>query len=131
MKLHFNYIKISLFYPKRLMTISMIRVTWIKIIKSLVFISSYHHVCLVVCYWNNNPHSLYHYTVNTTFGSHTDVIVLGPKHLRNTLSNDRTALASSTTVRNLGVIFYQDFSFNSHIYTFQGLPFSHLSHNDA
>ena len=50
----------------------------------------------------------------------TEVIALGPKHLRNTLSNDIltldvTALASSTTVRNLGVVFDQDMSFNSHI----------------
>ncbi len=39
----------------------------------------------------------------------TEVIVLGPKHLRSTLPNDIVmlddiALASSTTVRNLGVI---------------------------
>ena len=48
------------------------------------------------------------------------VIVLGPQHLRNILSNDiltldDTALASSTNVRNLGVVFDQDMSFNSHI----------------
>ena len=50
----------------------------------------------------------------------TEVIVFGPKHLRNTLSNDIATLdgitlASSSTVRNLGVIFDQDMSFNSHI----------------
>ena len=44
------------------------------------------------------------------------VIVLGPKHLGNTLSNDIAtldgiALASSTTVRNL-VISDEDLSFN-------------------
>ena len=48
----------------------------------------------------------------------TEVIVLGPKHLRDTLSNDIATLdginlASSSTVRNLGVIFDQDMSFNS------------------
>ncbi len=50
----------------------------------------------------------------------TEVIVLGPKHLRNTLSNyivtlDDITLASSTTVRNLEVIFDLDLSFHSHI----------------
>lgn len=48
-----------------------------------------------------------------------EVIVLGPKNL-NKLSNDLVtrdglALASSTTVGNLGVIFDQDMTFNSHI----------------
>ena len=50
----------------------------------------------------------------------TEVIVLGPQHLRNTLSNDiltldGTALASSSTARNLGVVLDQDMFFNSHI----------------
>uniref|UniRef100_A0A3Q3KA17 Reverse transcriptase domain-containing protein n=1 Tax=Monopterus albus TaxID=43700 RepID=A0A3Q3KA17_MONAL len=50
----------------------------------------------------------------------TEVIVLGPENLRNLLSNhivtlDDIALASSTTVRNLGVIFDQNMSFKSHI----------------
>ena len=49
------------------------------------------------------------------------VILLGPKHLRDTLSNDIatlgiTSLASSTVVRNLGLIFEQDLSFNSHMF---------------
>ena len=50
----------------------------------------------------------------------TEVIVFGPKHVRDSLSNhlvllDGITLASSTTVKNLGVIFDQDMSFNSHI----------------
>ena len=50
----------------------------------------------------------------------TEVIVLGPKHLRNTLSNDITTLdgitlVSSTTMRNLVVIFDQYISFNFHM----------------
>ena len=50
----------------------------------------------------------------------TEVIVLGPKHIRDSLSSnivnlDIITLASSTTVRNLGVIFDQDFSFNSYV----------------
>ena len=61
----------------------------------------------------------------------TEVIVLGPKHLRNSLSNDITTLdgitlASSTTVRNLGVIFDQDLSFNSHIKQISRTAFFHL-----
>ena len=44
----------------------------------------------------------------------TEVIILGPKHLRDTLSNDIAALddialSSNETVRNLGVIFDHDF----------------------
>ena len=50
----------------------------------------------------------------------TEVIVLGPKHLRNSLSTDIVtldgiAVACRTTVRNLGVIFdlkIEDLSFN-------------------
>ncbi|MDF5005136.1 hypothetical protein P3575_24015, partial [Vibrio parahaemolyticus] len=50
----------------------------------------------------------------------TEVIVLGPKQLRDSLSDDIVsldgiALASATTVRNLGVTFDQDLSFNSHL----------------
>ena len=50
----------------------------------------------------------------------TEVLILGPKHLRDTLSNDIAALddialASNETVRNLGVIFDPDLSFNSHL----------------
>ena len=61
----------------------------------------------------------------------TEVIVFGPKHLRNTLSNDLAnldgiTLASSTTVRNLGVIFDQDMSFNSHIKQISRTAFFHL-----
>ncbi len=61
----------------------------------------------------------------------TEVIVLGPKHLRNTLSNDIVmlddiTLASSTTVRNLEVIFDQDLSFDSHIKQISRTAFFHL-----
>lgn len=61
----------------------------------------------------------------------TEVIVLGPKHLRNALSNniaslDGITLSSSTTVRNLGVIFDQDLSFNSHIKLISRTAFFHL-----
>ncbi|XP_038581024.1 uncharacterized protein LOC119907367, partial [Micropterus salmoides] len=67
----------------------------------------------------------------------TEVIVLGPKHLRNALSKDicyiyiyvsldGIALASSTTVRNLGVIFDQDMSFKSHIKQISRTAFFHL-----
>uniref|UniRef100_A0A669C0Q9 Reverse transcriptase domain-containing protein n=1 Tax=Oreochromis niloticus TaxID=8128 RepID=A0A669C0Q9_ORENI len=50
----------------------------------------------------------------------TEVIVLGPENLRNMVSKqiltlDGITLASSNAVRNLGVIFDQDMSFNAHI----------------
>ena len=50
----------------------------------------------------------------------TEILVLGPKNLRDSMSThiatlDGITLASSTTVRNLGVVFDQDLSFNSHI----------------
>ncbi|XP_039668677.1 uncharacterized protein LOC120566361 [Perca fluviatilis] len=59
------------------------------------------------------------------------VIVLGPKHLRTSLSKDIAtldgiALASSTTVRNLGVIFDQDISFNTHLKQTSRTAFFHL-----
>jgi len=49
----------------------------------------------------------------------TEVILLGPEHLRDQLSGDVVsvdgiALASNTTVNHLGVIFYRDLSFTSH-----------------
>uniref|UniRef100_A0A3Q3JNC3 Reverse transcriptase domain-containing protein n=1 Tax=Monopterus albus TaxID=43700 RepID=A0A3Q3JNC3_MONAL len=61
----------------------------------------------------------------------TEVIVLGPENLRNLLSNhivtlDDIALASSTTVRNLGVIFDQNMSFKSHINQVSRSAFFHL-----
>ncbi len=61
----------------------------------------------------------------------TEVIVLGPKHLRSTLPNDIVmlndiTLASSTTARNLGVIFDQDLSFDSHIKQTSRTAFFHL-----
>ncbi|MDW1542860.1 reverse transcriptase family protein [Vibrio sp. YT-17] len=61
----------------------------------------------------------------------TEVIVLGPKQLRDSLSDDIVsldgiALASSTTVRNLGVTFDQDLSFNSHLKQTSRTAFFHL-----
>ena len=52
----------------------------------------------------------------------TEVLILGPKHLRDKLSNDIAALddialASNETVRDLGVIFDPDLFFNSHLKT--------------
>ena len=54
------------------------------------------------------------------FSDKTDVIVLVPQLLRNTLSNDiltldGIGLASSNSIRNLRVVCDQDVSFNSHI----------------
>ena len=61
----------------------------------------------------------------------TEVIVFGPKNLRDMMSNhivtlDGISLASSTTARNLGVIFDQDLSFNSHIKQISRTAFFHL-----
>lgn len=47
----------------------------------------------------------------------TEVIVFGPKHLRDSLSNhlvslDSITMASNSTGKNLGVIFGEDISFN-------------------
>ena len=59
----------------------------------------------------------------------TEVLILGPKHLRDTLSNDITALddialASNETVRNLGVIFDPDLSFDLHLKQISRTAFS-------
>ena len=61
----------------------------------------------------------------------TEVIILGPKHLRDTLSNDIAALddialASNETVRNLGVIFDPDLSFDLHLKLISRTAFFHL-----
>ena len=61
----------------------------------------------------------------------TEVIILGPKHLRDTLSNDIAALddialASNETVRNLGVIFDPDLSFDLHLKQISRTAFFHL-----
>ena len=61
----------------------------------------------------------------------TEVIVFGPKHLRDSLSNhvvslDGITLASSTTVKNLGVIFDEDMSFKCHIKQVTRTAFFHL-----
>ena len=54
----------------------------------------------------------------------TEVIVFDPKHLRNGLVD--FTLASSTTVRNLGVIFDQDMLFTQHINQVCQTAFFHL-----
>lgn len=61
----------------------------------------------------------------------TEVIVLGPERLRNQLSSDIVnldgiTLASSTTVRSLGVIFDQDLSFKYQIKQISRTAFFHL-----
>ena len=61
----------------------------------------------------------------------TEVLILGSKHLRDTLSNDIAtlddiALASNETVRNLGVIFDPDLSFNSLLKQISRTAFFHL-----
>lgn len=61
----------------------------------------------------------------------TEVIIVGPKDLRENFSNgeitlDNIALASSSDVRNLGVIFDQDLSFTSHIKNVSRTAFFHL-----
>ncbi|KAK2872069.1 hypothetical protein Q8A73_024565, partial [Channa argus] len=61
----------------------------------------------------------------------TEVIVFGPKNIRDMMSNhivtlDGISLASSTTARNLGVIFDQDLSFKSHIKQISRTAFFHL-----
>ena len=59
----------------------------------------------------------------------TEILVLGPKNLRDSMSTatlDGITLASSTTVRNLGVIFDQDLSFHSHIKQTSRTAFFHL-----
>ncbi|XP_034541124.1 uncharacterized protein LOC117814108, partial [Notolabrus celidotus] len=61
----------------------------------------------------------------------TEVIVIGPKHLRETFSNnistlDGISLASSTSARNLGVLFDQDLSFNSQIQQISRSAYFHL-----
>ena len=61
----------------------------------------------------------------------TEVIIIGPKHLRDDFSNvvihlDSIALSSTNEVRNLGVIFDQDLSFDSHIKSVSRTAFFHL-----
>ena len=61
----------------------------------------------------------------------TEVILIGPEHLRDQLSGDVVsvdgiALASNTTVKNLGVIFDQDLTFNSHVKQISRTAFFHL-----
>ena len=61
----------------------------------------------------------------------TEVLILGPKHLREILSHDIAALddialASDETVRNLGVIFDPDLLFNSHLKLISRTAFFHL-----
>ena len=61
----------------------------------------------------------------------TEAIVLGPKHIRDSLSSnilnlDGITLASSTTLRNLGVMFDQDLSFTSYVKQISRTAFFHL-----
>ncbi|XP_029903354.1 uncharacterized protein LOC115356335 [Myripristis murdjan] len=60
-----------------------------------------------------------------------EVIMFGPKYLRESVSNDIAildgiTLAPSSTVRNLGVIFDVDLSFTSHIKQISKTAFFHL-----
>ncbi|XP_068609656.1 uncharacterized protein, partial [Brachionichthys hirsutus] len=61
----------------------------------------------------------------------TEVLVLGPKHLRNVCSSvvvelDGVSVSTSTTAKNLGVIFDQDLSFQSQIKHISRTAFFHL-----
>ena len=61
----------------------------------------------------------------------TEIIVLGPKHLRDQLAHDNFTLdgftlASKATVKNLGVTFDQDMSFQPHIKLISRTAFFHL-----
>ena len=61
----------------------------------------------------------------------TEVLILGPKHLRDTLSQDIAALddialSPNETVRNLGMIFDPDLSFNSNLKQISRTAFFHL-----
>ena len=61
----------------------------------------------------------------------TEVIILGPRHLRETLSNqsvnlDDIRLVPNSTVKNLGVIIDEDLSFNQHISQTSRIAFFHL-----
>ncbi|XP_075329020.1 uncharacterized protein LOC142388045 [Odontesthes bonariensis] len=63
----------------------------------------------------------------------TEVVIFGPERFREKLSSyivtlDGISLASSSTVRNLGVIFDQNLSFDSHIKQVSRTAFFHL-HN--
>ena len=65
------------------------------------------------------------------FDLKTEVIVLDPKHIRDSLSSniislDSITLASSTTVRNLG-FFDQERSINSHVTQISCTAFFHLT----
>ena len=61
----------------------------------------------------------------------TEVVLFGPERFREKLSScivtlDRISLASSSTVRNLGVIFDQNLSFDAHIKKVSRTAFFHL-----
>uniref|UniRef100_A0A672ZI91 Reverse transcriptase domain-containing protein n=1 Tax=Sphaeramia orbicularis TaxID=375764 RepID=A0A672ZI91_9TELE len=61
----------------------------------------------------------------------TEVIIIGPKNARDSLSDqtvtlDNVSVASSTTVRNLGVLFDPDLSFKPHINQACRTAFFHL-----
>ena len=62
----------------------------------------------------------------------TEVIIFGPERFREKLSSyivtlDGFSLASSSTVRNLGVIFYQNRSFDAHIKLVSRIPVLRIS----
>ena len=61
----------------------------------------------------------------------TEVVIFGPEHFREKLSSyigtlDGISLASSSTVRNLGVIFDQNLSFDAYIKQVSRTAFFHL-----
>ena len=58
----------------------------------------------------------------------TEVNALDPKHIRDSLSNkvNLDGIASSSTVRNLGVIFDQELSFKLHVKQISTTTFFHL-----
>ena len=65
----------------------------------------------------------------------TDVIWLGTKHIRDSLSSnivnlDGITLPSSTPVRNLGIIFDHVLSFNSHVKLISRMIFFHIPNID-
>lgn len=78
------------------------------------FVKDIRH-CMMVNYLLLNP-------------GKTEVIIVGSRNQRDTLSDQIVALdcvsvASSSTVRNLGVIFVQDLSFKAQIIKLVKLPF--------
>jgi len=76
-------------------------------------------------------HTYTAYSDNWSYSDKTEVILLCPEHLKDQLSGDVVSvegivLASNTTVKNLGVIFDRDLSFNSHVKNISRTAFFHL-----